>query len=232
MKKKIILSILALIIVLVGIGFIAYGYYQKRMFKLQNPIVTMEIADYGTVKIELYPEIAPNTVRNFVKLINEGYYNGLTFSTVESNLVRSATKGETTVALNGEFKQNGYENNTLSLEKGTLVLGRNDTYDMIYYYTGSKQYLDYAYNSGYSEFFITTDDYTTNNGYYCGFGKVIEGLDILEKFASLEMTTSTDETTGETKATTTPVNQPVITTMTVDTFGISYNEPEIIQSSK
>lgn len=88
MKKKILLVSLALILILVAIGFMAYGYYHKVTLRAEKPIVTMEIADYGTVKIELYPEMAPNTVRNFIKLINEGYYDGLTFHRVEESLIQ------------------------------------------------------------------------------------------------------------------------------------------------
>lgn len=88
MKKKILFVSLALIFIIAIIGFMAYGYYHKANLKAQNPVVTMEIENYGTVKIELYPEMAPNTVRNFIKLINEEYYNGLTFHRVEENLIQ------------------------------------------------------------------------------------------------------------------------------------------------
>ena len=88
MKKKILFVSLALIFIIAIICYMVYGYYHKVNLKAQNPIVTMEIENYGTVKIELYPEMAPNTVRNFIKLINEEYYNGLTFHRVEENLVQ------------------------------------------------------------------------------------------------------------------------------------------------
>lgn len=92
MKKKIFLSSLLLILILGVIGFMVYGYYHKLNLKVENPVVTMEIADYGTVKIKLYPEMAPNTVRNFIKLINEGYYDGLTFYSVEDSLIKGGDK--------------------------------------------------------------------------------------------------------------------------------------------
>lgn len=92
MKKKIFLASLLLILILGVIGFMGYGYYHKLNLKAENPVVTMEIADYGTVKIELYPEMAPNTVRNFIKLINEGYYDGLTFHRVEESLIQGGDK--------------------------------------------------------------------------------------------------------------------------------------------
>ena len=74
MKNKLTYSIAALIIVIILGGFLAYGYYQKATYKLQRPIVSMEVEGYGTIKMELYPDMAPNTVKNFIKLINEGYY--------------------------------------------------------------------------------------------------------------------------------------------------------------
>ena len=88
MKKKIFLTSLALIVILGIIAYMVYGYYYKATLKSENPIVTMEIENYGTVKIELYPEMAPNTVRNFIKLINEEYYNGLTFHRVNEEMIQ------------------------------------------------------------------------------------------------------------------------------------------------
>ena len=88
MKKKILFVSLALVFIVAIIGFMVYGYYYKANLKAENPVVTMEIENYGIVKIELYPEMAPNTVRNFIKLINEEYYNGLTFHRVEESLIQ------------------------------------------------------------------------------------------------------------------------------------------------
>ena len=88
MNKKILLVSLALMLILGAIAYMVYGYYYKATLKSENPVVTMEIENYGTVKIELYPEMAPNTVRNFIKLINEEYYNGLTFHRVEEELIQ------------------------------------------------------------------------------------------------------------------------------------------------
>ena len=233
MKKKIILASIALIIVLGVIAYMIYGYYHKLTLEVQNPIVTMEIADYGTVKMELYPEMAPNTVRNFIKLINEGYYNGLTFHRVEESLIQGGDKngdgsGTTEYTIEGEFTQNGHKENTLSFERGTLGLARQD-FSIYYYYTGDTSYLAAGYNSGCAQFFITTEDCSENfDGYYCAFGKVIEGMDIIDQITKIETVVETDEETGETEETTTPVNPPVITSMTVDTFGIKYKEPKKI----
>lgn len=233
MKNKIFLASIALIIVLGVIGFMAYGYYHKLALEVQKPMVTMEIADYGTVKIELYPEMAPNTVRNFIKLINEGYYNGLTFHRVEESLIQGGDKngdgsGTTEYTIEGEFSENGHKENVLSFERGTLGLARQD-FSIYYYYTGDKSYLTAGYNSGCDQFFITAEDCSEEyDGYYCAFGKVIEGMDIIDQITKIETVVETDEETGETEETTTPVNPPVITSMTVDTCGIKYKEPKKI----
>lgn len=234
MKKKIFLTSLALIIILGTIAYMAYGYYHKQTLKAENPVVTMEIADYGTVKIELYPEMAPNTVRNFIKLINEEYYNGLTFHRVEESLIQGGDKagdgsGISEYSIKGEFKENGYKENTLNFERGTLGLARQD-FSIYYYYTGDASYLTQGYNSGCEQFFITAEDCSEQfDGYYCAFGKVIEGMEVVDTIKAIETVTETDEETGETTETTTPVTPPVITKITVDTKGIEYNEPEMIK---
>ncbi len=233
MKKKIILASIALVLVIGILIYMAYGYYENKTLKVKNPIVTMEIEDYGTVKMELYPEMAPNTVRNFIKLINEEYYNGLTFHRVEEDLIQGGDKtgngsGSSEYSIEGEFPQNGYKENTLSFTEGTLGLARRD-YTMYYYYTRDSKYLTLGYNSGCDQFFITAKDCSEKyDGYFCAFGKVTEGLDIVKTLSELETTTQTNEETGETSATTMPINPPVIKSMTVDTFGVKYNEPKII----
>lgn len=129
------------------------------------------------------------------------------------------------ILLKVNFHGNGHKENTLKFERGTLGLARQD-YTIYYYYTGDTSYLTKGYNSGCTQFFITAEDCSENfDGYYCAFGKVIEGMEIVDKIKSVETTTETDEQTGETSSSTTPVNPPVIKSMTVDTFGIKYNEP-------
>lgn len=237
MKSKKICATIALIIVLVIIGYMVYGYYQKRTFELTNPVVTMEIEDYGTVRMELYPEMAPNTVRNFIKLINEGYYNGLNFHRVEDTLIQGGSvngdgTGETEYTISGEFSSNGYKENTLSFEAGTLGLARTD-YSMYYQLTGDASYLTAGYDSGCAQFFITTADCSdAYDGNYCAFGKVLEGLEIVEEISKLKTVVETDEESGEKTETTTPVNPPIIKSMTVDTFGIEYKEPETIKTGE
>lgn len=230
-KNGLILSVIALVFVLILGGFLVYGYYQKATYKLQRPLVSMEIKDYGTIKIELYPDEAPNTVKNFIKLINEGYYNGLTFHRVEDMLIQGGDTagdgtGQTELSINGEFKENGYENE-LKFERGTLGLARQD---YTYYSSLSSDLVEKGYNSGYAQFFIMAEDVEAFNGYYTAFGKVIEGMDIVDKITKLETEVETDEETGEKSQTTKPVNPPVISNITVDTFGVEYGEPETHES--
>lgn len=229
-NNKLTLSIIALIVVLLLGGLLSFGYYQKATYKLQRPVVTMEIENFGTVKMELYPDEAPNTVRNFIKLINEGYYNGLTFHRVEEDLIQGGDKqgdgsGETEVSINGEFSENDYDN-TLKFERGTLGLARQDYTMYAYYYGLGDEVIKEGYNSGYAQFFIMTEEEENFNGYYTAFGKVIEGIEIVDEITKIEKQVEQNEETGETTETSTPVNPPVITKITVDTFGVDYGEPK------
>ena len=80
--KKNIIWIIALILIIVMLGGLCFGYYKKATLKVENPIVTMEVENFGTIKLELYPDLAPETVNNFIKLANNGFYNGLKFHRV------------------------------------------------------------------------------------------------------------------------------------------------------
>ncbi len=226
-NKKLALSIIALVFVLILGGFLAYGYYQKANYKLERPIVSMEIEGYGTIKMELYPDEAPNTVKNFIKLINEGYYNGLTFHRVEESLIQGGDTagdgtGTTELSINGEFTANDYDNK-LKFERGTLGLARMD---YTAYSSIDSKLTKEGYNSGYAQFFIMAQDESALDGYYTAFGKVTEGMEIVDEITKLETTVETDENSGETTTTTKPVNPPVIKSITVDTIGVNYGEPE------
>lgn len=221
--KNILLSILVIVLVIALEGLVM-GYYKKTTEVVKNPIVTMEIADYGTVKIELYPDKAPNTVANFVKLINEGYYNGLTFHRVIADtLIQGGDKegtgaGTNDFAIPGEFLANGFENNNLRHEAGTISMARGD------YSSLSSSLTTKGYDSASTQFFINTKTVRNFDGLYAAFGKVVSGLDIIEKISNLE--TTTDE---EGEKTDKPSNPPVITSITVDTFGVDYGEPTRVE---
>ena len=171
----------------------------------KNPLVTMEIEDYGTIKIELYPEYAPNTVANFVSLIENGFYDGLTFHRLVPGFVLQGgdPDGDGTggpgYTIDGEFKANGYTKNTLSHDKGVISMARSMDYD-----------------SAGSQFFIVLDDSAKSSldGMYAGFGRVTEGMEILEEIEANEKIA--DDATGALEENIT------ITKVTVDTFGYEY----------
>lgn len=170
------------------------------------PIATMKIKDYGTMEIELYPEIAPITVNNFISLVNKGYYDGLTFHRVIDNFMVQGgdPSGDGTggpgYCIKGEFTNNGFENN-LKHQVGVISMAR----------------LMSPLDSAGSQFFIMTADTPSLDGDYAAFGRVISGLDVLTKIKSV----ATDENDK-------PKEDLVIESITVDTKGIDYPEPETL----
>lgn len=237
-----IVLVVALVVMLGLIGYIVYGYSKKLNENIKHPVVTMEIKDYGTVKMELYPEKAPNTVSNFVKLVENGYYDGLTFHRVVKDFMIQGgdSKGDGTGSVTlralypettsendkeytipGEFLLNDYSKNNLRFERGTLAMARAD-----YSSLGSQELVTAGYNSAGAQFFITVANNSSLNGTYAAFGKVLEGMDIVDKIVVLETATEKDEESGEEKQTDKPVNPPVIEKMTVETYGVDYGNPE------
>ena len=168
----------------------------------QNPIVTMETTA-GVIKAELYPKIAPNTVNNFISLIQKGFYDGLTFHRVIENFMIQGGDpdgngtGGPGYSIKGEFSQNGFENN-LEHKRGVLSMARSQMPD-----------------SAGSQFFIMHKDAPHLDGAYAAFGKVIEGLDAVDQIAS----TNIDYRDA-------PLEPQVMTKVTVETFDGEYQEPE------
>ena len=243
MKKIIGLSI-AILIVIALIATICLGYYRKATYVEKNPIATMEIENYGTIKIELYPKYAENTVKNFIALANNGFYDGTTFhriikefmvqggdangdgtgspklSAIDKDIEKDSDK-DIEYNINGEFSLNGYKDNNLKLEKGVIAMARTDYSSYAYYY--GAELLEIGYNSAGSQFFImTTDDYISYTGSYAGFGKVIEGYDVLEKLANTKVEAK-DENDTEVS---TPVELPIIKSIRVETFDVTYTLPK------
>ena len=176
----------------------------------ENPIVTMSIENYGEIKMELYPKIAPNTVANFVNLIEEGFYDGNNFHRLAKGFVlqggdpTATGKGDPGYKIKGEFSINGHTNK-LSHKTGIVSMARATDY-----------------NSGGSQFFIVlSNNYTqTLDGKYAGFGKVIEGMDIINKIAEEDFEYS-DEQNGI-------LAEPIIIKkVTVDTKGYEYKVKKI-----
>ncbi len=140
-----------------------------------HPKVKVVVKNFGEFTLELYPEYAPKTVENFVKLVRAGFYTNSTFHRVVDGFMaqggQSAT-GETAEAIEGEFKSNGFEKNTLSHERGVISMAR----------TTDK-------NSATSQFFICYDSSCKSlDGDYAAFGKVIQGMEVVDKFTTVERT--------------------------------------------
>ena len=233
MKKESIIWIVAISLLVIAIGVLVYGYIRNATEEVKNPVVTMEVADYGTVKIELYPEMAPNTVAHFIQKIEENFYDGLTFHrTIPDFMIQGGDKegtgrGQSSYNLPGEFIANGFKDNKLKHERGVISMARAD------YGSGLT---NYSYNSASTQFFIMTEDTPSLDGYYTAFGKVIEGMDVVDQIANTEVVYRTSElkeneevpkdSEGMDIASDRPVNPPVITKMTVDTFGVDYGDYE------
>ncbi len=169
----------------------------------QNPIVTFEMENGDVFKAELYPEIAPNTVNNFVSLVSKGFYNGLIFHRVIKGFMIQGGDPEGTgmggpdYGIKGEFSQNGFKND-LKHTEGVLSMARSMMPD-----------------SAGSQFFIMHKSSPHLDGAYAAFGKVIEGLENVNKIAE----TRTDYSDR-------PLEEQRMKTVTVETFGIEYPEPE------
>ena len=243
-KMSNIITIILLIIILVLIAGVTYGYYKKATIEVKNPIVTMEVQDFGTIKLELYPEIAPETVANFITLAQNGFYNGLKFHrVVDGFMIQGGDKngdgsgsptlkdlginenGDKEYCIPGEFVANGY-NNTIKHKEGVISMARAD-------YTGySSSLTNESYNSGGSQFFIMTKDNDSLNGFYAGFGKVIEGMDVVHAIEKTEVKANDEEKTEGSEQSESeksiPVNDVIIKKVTVDTFGAKYNKPKTL----
>ncbi|MBE5886417.1 MAG: peptidylprolyl isomerase [Lachnospiraceae bacterium] len=168
----------------------------------QNPIVTITMEDGSVIKAELYPEIAPESVNNFISLINKKFYDGLTFHRViygfmiQGGCPQGTGTGGPGYHIKGEFSQNGFENN-LKHTPGVLSMARS-----------------MFPNSAGSQFFLMHKDAPHLDGAYAAFGKVIEGMEVVNKIAEVD-TDYSDK----------PIIPQVMKSVTVDTFGVDYPEP-------
>ena len=238
-KFKNVLWIIALLLILVLVGTVAWGYYKNATMEVKNPVATMEVENFGTVKIELYPDKAPETVANFITLANRGFYDGLTFHRVVKDFMiqggdpeGTGTGGakisnlkdggeDTEYTIKGEFIANAVDND-LKFEEGVVGMARND------YTSYSSSLAEESYNSGSSQFFIMTAKNTSLNGYYTSFGKVIEGMDVVHNIENVEVKAADDsEESGNTEVST-PVNPVKITSIKVETYGYDYGLPNTL----
>lgn len=172
---------------------------------MANPIVTFEMENGKVIKAELYPEVAPNTVNNFISLVKKGFYNGLTFHRViygfmiQGGCPQGTGTGGPGYGIKGEFALNGFKND-LAHDEGVLSMARA---------------MDP--NSAGSQFFIMHKKAPHLDGQYAAFGKVIEGMDVVNEIAECD-TDFADK----------PLDAQVMKKVTVDTFDTEYKEPETL----
>ena len=170
---------------------------------MKNPEITITMENGDVIRAELYPEIAPNTVKNFISLVNKGFYDGLIFHRViegfmiQGGCPQGTGMGGPGYSIKGEFSQNGFQND-LKHTEGVLSMARAMHPD-----------------SAGSQFFIMHKNAPHLDGAYAAFGKVTEGMEVVNKIAE----TRTDYSDR-------PLKEQKIKSMTVETFGVDYPEPE------
>lgn len=170
---------------------------------MKNPEITITMADGSVIRAELYPDVAPNTVKNFISLVKKGFYDGLIFHRVirgfmiQGGCPQGTGTGGPGYSIKGEFTQNGFQND-LRHTAGVLSMARAMNP-----------------NSAGSQFFIMHKDAPHLDGAYAAFGMVTDGMDVVDKIASVR-TDFSDR----------PLKEQKIQSITVDTFGEEYGEPE------
>lgn len=173
---------------------------------MANPIVTFEMEDGKVFKAELYPEVAPNTVNNFLSLVKKGFYDGVIFHRVIAGFMiqggdpKGIGIGGPGYCIKGEFSANGVKND-LKHQRGVLSMARTQVPD-----------------SAGSQFFVMHADADYLDGQYAAFGKVIEGMDVIDAIASVR-TDFRDK----------PLKEQKMKKVTAETFGVEYPEPVIIR---
>lgn len=221
------IAIVAIAIIITGVLFI-----KGKTYKVQNPVATIQIEGYEKpIKIELDPQSAPNAVANFIKLANSGFYTNFKMSIEENRILGNESmqmarlsnimeypQNDYVYGIKGDFIANGYDKNLIKHKKGVITMERDD-----YSYFG---YKEEGYNSANCNFCILTQDIDNYNGYYAGFGKVVEGMDVLEAIAATRVDVSEDEKDDTKKDDS--VNTITIASITVDTFGVDYGVPEVV----
>ncbi len=180
-----------------------------------HSIAVIEMQDGGKIIVELYDDIAPNTVKNFISLANKGFYDGLIFHRVIQGFMIQGgdPKGDGTggpgYCIPGEFSNNGF-NNTISHTRGTISMGRR-----------GDRYTDYLfYDTAGCQFFICDADSTSLDGNYASFGRVLEGMDVVDRIAATAKNSSDK-----------PLEDQIMKSVYVETFGKTYEEPVTLAES-
>ncbi|WP_342045292.1 peptidylprolyl isomerase [Bacillus sp. OTU530] len=177
----------------------------KKIQVEKNPVVTIVMENDKQIKVELYPEVAPNTVLNFISLVQKGFYDGLTFHRVIPGFMIQGGDPEGTgtggpgYTIRGEFSSNGFKNN-IKHETGVISMARSNNPD-----------------SAGSQFFIMVKNAPQLDGQYAAFGKVIEGMETVNEIVNVERD-SKDK----------PIHEQKMKKVTVETFGEKYNKPEVM----
>ncbi|OAS88604.1 peptidylprolyl isomerase [Metabacillus litoralis] len=172
----------------------------------ENPIVTITMENNDEIKVELYPNIAPNTVNNFITLAESGFYDGVIFHRVIPGFMIQGGDPDGTgtggpdYSIKGEFTSNGFENN-VKHERGVISMARTQEPD-----------------SAGSQFFIMVADASSLDGDYAAFGKVTEGMEAVDRIVDVK----TDQQDK-------PIEEQKIKQVTVETFGIEYPEPKKVE---
>ena len=211
--KLMIMSVL-LAVVLAAAGCTAKETEQTEKMEnsSQYPIATITMENGGTIVLELYPDIAPITVANFISLANSGFYDGVIFHRVISGFMIQGGDpdglgtGGPGYTIKGEFTNNRVQND-ISHERGVISMARQ----------GNPYFPEMAYNTAGSQFFIMHADSPFLDGDYAAFGRVVEGMDTVDRIASCR-------TDGNDR----PLEDQKMASVRVETFGVDYGEPEKI----
>lgn len=233
--------IIGIILVMILIGMVLFGTIANATNSIKHPVATIKIEGYEEpIVVELYPEYALNTVKNFIALANSGFYNGLkihriekdfviqggdpkgngsggpTYSAIDSSIEKGSNEDKS-YSIVGEFTKNGYDN-TLKHERGVISMARS---------TYSADLLEEGYNSAGSQFYICLQDQPSLNGLYAAFGKVTSGMETVDKISEVELKVEVNEETKEETKTNQPAQDIIITSVQVETNGVDYGMPKV-----
>ncbi len=202
--KRFIALFLACVLIF---SIFAFSGCKSEKEVVDNPVAVINVKNYGTITVELYYDKAPNTVKNFISLANKGFYDGLTFHRIISGFMIQGGcpdgngTGDPGYSIAGEFDVNGFKND-LAHTRGVISMARGG----------------YSYDSAGSQFFIVHQNSPHLNGQYAAFGKVVDGMKIVDEIAFVE-TDYNDK----------PLNDVIIESITVDTNGVYFDEPETLK---
>ncbi len=195
-----------IVVVLIGIAALTLmqtGTVYAEKEPAQNPIVTMDFGELGVIEVELYPKVAPNTVNNFISLVQKGFYDGVIFHRVIPGFMiqggdpTGTGTGGPGYGIRGEFRQNSFIND-LKHKRGVISMARSN-----------------MPNSAGSQFFIMVEDSPHLDGAYAAFGQVIQGIEVADKIVSVDRDRMDK-----------PLTEQRMVKVTVETFGVEYPEPE------